>query len=271
MRFRVFVTAVGVAASLVATASTASVSTAVAAVLADDGEVLALPRTLADGDPVESPAVVNGEAAASADGMGALLLDGDFRCSASLVAAEWVLTAKHCVVDSTGDGAKLAADRLSVRVKSLDRTSGGGVVNVDYTKVRTSHDIALLHLTRSANAEYVRLPTVNPAVGTTNYIFGWGSTNGYSGASTYLKRATVEVTDVNAADFYGGPAVRSYKINGYACYGDSGGPQFKLVDGLRYQVGVLSTVTSSGGVCQGYQTYASVPASLDWINEVAGL
>ncbi|MEU6142547.1 trypsin-like serine protease [Streptomyces sp. NPDC047081] len=269
MRLRSLLATVAVAASLAVAGSTALVSPAVAAELADDGEVLALPQT--SGDDSESPAVVNGEAATSASGMGALLLDDEFRCSASLVAAEWVLTAKHCVLDIEGDGAKLSADRLSVRVKSLDRTSGGGVVNVEYTKVRTSHDIALLHLTRSANAEYVRLPTKNPAVGTTNYIFGWGSTNGYSGASTYLKRATVEVTDTDAVDYYGGQAIRSYKINGYACYGDSGGPQFKLVDGLRYQVGVLSTVTSSGGVCQGYQTYASVPASLDWINEVAGL
>ncbi|GAB2834559.1 hypothetical protein GCM10027073_73730 [Streptomyces chlorus] len=60
---------------------------------------------------------------------------------------------------------------------------------------------------------------------------------------------------------------------GTACSGDSGGPQFKLVDDLRYQVGVTSGVTYrlSDNVCIGPMWSATVPTSLDWIKGVAGL
>ncbi|MFB9601447.1 trypsin-like serine protease [Streptomyces roseofulvus] len=223
-------------------------------VSAEEGVVL--PVAQLDGAEAD-PAIVNGEYADSSSGMAAVFSNGKFVCSGSIIAERWVLTAKHCVGGS-----------MSVRVKSLDRTTGGGVVTVDDTKVRTNHDIALLHLDRSANAEYVRLASAHPAEGTTNYIFGWGATCGGCNSSVKLKRATVKVTDVNAVDYYGGRAIQSVKINGLACYGDSGGPQFKLVDGLRYQVGVLSTV---GSGCTSFNRYASVPTSLDWIKQVAGL
>ncbi|WP_328669043.1 S1 family peptidase [Streptomyces sp. NBC_00328] len=205
----------------------------------------------------EDPAMVNGEYADSSSGMAAVFSNGSFTCSGSIIAERWVLTAKHCVSGS-----------MSVRVKSLDRTEGGGMVTVDDTKVRTNHDIALLHLNRSANAEYVRLASAHPVEGTTNYIFGWGATCGSCSSSEKLKRSTVKVTDVDSVDYFGGRAIQSTKINGLACYGDSGGPEFKLVDGLRYQVGVLSTV---GTGCTSFNRYASVPTSLDWINQVAGL
>ncbi|WP_405536823.1 trypsin-like serine protease [Streptomyces sp. NBC_00075] len=246
MKIRLAVAALGM--SLVASFAAAG------PVSAEEADATPVAQLAGDAD---DPAMVNGEFATSSSGMAAVFSNGSFVCSGSIIAERWVLTAKHCVGGS-----------MSVRVKSLDRTSGGGMVTVDDTKVRTNHDIALLHLNRSANAEYVRLASAHPAEGTTNYIFGWGATCETCSSSVKLKRSTVKVTDVNATDYYGGRAIRSTKINGLACYGDSGGPEFKLVDGLRYQVGVLSTVRSD---CAGYNNYSSVPTSLDWINGVAGL
>lgn len=247
MRIRLIVATVGMAL-------VASLGATVGPVSAEETDVT--PVAQLDGIP-ETPAMVNGEFADSSRGMAAVFSNGSYMCSGSIIASRWVLTAKHCVGGS-----------MSVRVKSLDRTSGGGIVGVDDTKVRTNHDIALLHLNRSANAEYVRLASAHPVEGTTNYIFGWGATCANCASSEKLKRSTVRVVDVSATDYYGGRAIQLSKINGLGCFGDSGGPQFKLVDGLRYQVGVLSTVDSN---CSARNKYASVPTSLDWIKQVAGL
>ena len=210
-----------------------------------------------------SPLIVNGEAATSSRGLAALHIDGKFECTGSIIAPRWVLTAKHCV-----EGYRDQA--MAVRVKSLRYGSGGGVVAVIEAEsvVRSIHDIALVRLSRSANAEYVPLASAHPKIGTTNYVFGWGRTCPTCAASPTLKRATVTVTGISDAYSPMGTEIRVSPGNGAPCLGDSGGPMFKLVDGKRYQVGVVSWGSST---CTGSSYFASVPISRDWIRGVTGV
>ncbi|MGK5737529.1 S1 family peptidase [Micromonospora sp. URMC 103] len=194
--------------------------------------------------------IIGGSTVSSAPWAAAVMSNGSFTCSGSVIAPQWVLTARHCI-----------SGTMSVRVGSVNRTSGGVTRTVSATYTR--YDLALMRLSSAVSTSAVTLATSNPPVGSTNSIYGWGMTC-YSGcsASTTLKTANVQVTSTNVTDAYGGQAIRSTRINGNAWRGDSGGPQF--YNGR--QVGVASTADG-----QSIQNYGSVAYNRSWITSVAGV
>ena len=205
----------------------------------------AAPAAPAGPDPI-----IGGGTVSSAPWAAAVLSNGSFTCSGTIIAPEWVLTARHCI-----------SGTMSVRVGSVNRTSGG--VTRTVTSTSTRYDLALMRLSSPVSTTYVTLSSAYPPVNSTNYIYGWGMTC-YSGcsASTVLKTASVRVTSTNVTDAYGGRAIRSTRINGNAWRGDSGGPQF--YNGA--QVGVASTADGSN-----IQNYGSVAYNRAWITSVSGV
>ncbi|SCG79786.1 Trypsin [Micromonospora echinaurantiaca] len=200
--------------------------------------------------PAGPDPIIGGGTVSSAPWAAAVFSNGSFTCSGTIIAPQWVLTARHCLGGS-----------MSVRVGSVYRSSGGVTRTVSATYSR--YDLALMRLSSSVSTSYVSLATSNPPINSTNTIYGWGMTC-YSGcsASTQLKTASVRVTSNSATDAYGGQAIRSTRINGNAWRGDSGGPQF--YNGR--QVGVAST---ADGV--NIQNYGSVAYNRAWITSVAGV
>jgi secreted trypsin-like serine protease len=194
--------------------------------------------------------IIGGSTVASAPWAAAVLSNGSFTCSGTIISANYVLTARHCINGT-----------MSVRVGSVNRTSGGVTRTVSSTTTR--NDLALMRLSSSVSTTYMPLSSAYPPVGSTNSLYGWGQTC-YSGcgASTTLKTATVRVTSTNQTDAYGGRAIGSTAINGNAWRGDSGGPQ--VYNGA--QVGVASTADG-----QSRQYYGSVAFNRAWITSVAGV
>jgi secreted trypsin-like serine protease len=194
--------------------------------------------------------IIGGSTVSSAPWAAAVFSNGSFTCSGTIIASRWVLTARHCV-----------SGTMSVRVGSVNRTSGGVTSNVSSSSTRS--DLALLYLSTAISTSYVSLSSSYPPVGSTNSIYGWGMTC-YSGcsAATQLKTANVQVTSTNVTDAYGGRAIRSSRINGNAWRGDSGGPEF--YNGA--QVGVASTADG-----QSIQNYGSVAYNRAWISSTAGV
>lgn len=221
----------------------AMLATALVGALVAPSSVAAQPSTV-------EPYIIGGGTVSSAPWAAAVFSNGSFTCSGTIIAPDWVLTARHCLNGS-----------MSVRVGSVYRNSGG--VTRTVTATYTRYDIALMRLSSPVSTTYVTLAWSDPPVGSTNSIYGWGMTC-YSGcsASTQLKTASVRVTSLNATDAYGGRAIRSTRINGNAWKGDSGGPQFYN----GQQVGVAST---ANGV--DIQNYSSVAYNRAWIQSVAGV
>jgi secreted trypsin-like serine protease len=212
-------------------------------------------------------AVVGGTAVPSAPWSAAVFADGVFGCSGTIVSAEYVLTARHCVQ---------AGRQMSVRVGSTRYASGGATRTVTATSTR--NDLALMKLSSPVTTTYVTLATTDPAVGDTNTIVGWGRTcaSGCSFSAT-LQTATVTVTGTAAQDLRQGPGILTDAVSnrtGYSWKGDSGGPQFAGT----VQVGVASQATgqvpardASGRPQKAQQIYASVAANRAWIRSVTGV
>ena len=221
----------------------ASVATALSGVLAIPAAATAAPT-----DPTTT--IIGGSTVASAPWAAAVLSNGNFTCSGTIISADYVLTARHCV-----------SGTMSVRVGSVNRSSGGVTRTVSSSSTR--YDLALLRLSSPVSTTYMALSSSYPPVNSTNSLYGWGMTC-YSGcgSSPVLKTATVRVTSTNQTDAYGGRAIASTRIDGNAWRGDSGGPQ--VYNGA--QVGVASTADG-----QSRQYYGSVAYNRAWIESIAGV
>lgn len=176
--------------------------------------------------------------------------DTGYECSGSAVAAQWVLTARHCV-NSAGMTVLIGAKQLGDGTKAV----------VDDKIVDPVGDLALLHLAEPVSTTYVTLADQDPTVGAINEIYGWGKTDPTSGPADQLKTARVKVTSVDCQDAQGGRAICSTGVTGTAFNGDSGGPE--MASGV--EVGVCSTGDDDAKT----QQYASVAANRDWIRKVA--
>jgi secreted trypsin-like serine protease len=207
------------------------------------------PASGADERPIAAD-IIGGGTVDSAPWAAAVYHGDRFFCSGTIIAPRWVLTASHCV-----------GDDMTVRIGSVYRDHGGTVANVVDAMVSPHGDLSLLELGESVSTTYSPLSSSYPAVGATNYIYGWGRTS-YSGEpSLQLKTAAVEVTSTNCRDYVGGRGICSHGLSGVAWGGDSGGPQFQR----GRQVGVSSTADGSTS-----QTYGAVAASRSWIRSVSG-
>jgi secreted trypsin-like serine protease len=204
-------------------------------------------------------------------------------CGASVLNANYAITAAHCVQGETPSRLRIVAGEHSLsatdgteQVRSVSRIT----VHSGYSSSTLNNDIALLRLstplTLGTAVRAIAIPSSSYAASGDAVVSGWGTTSESGSLSTLLRKVTVPiVTDAVCRQAYGSSdIVDSMICAGFtsggrdSCQGDSGGPLALTSGGSPLLVGIVSW--GYGCARAGYPgVYTEVAKFASWIAQNA--
>ncbi|HEX7667569.1 MAG TPA: S1 family peptidase [Polyangiaceae bacterium] len=212
--------------------------------------------SMADDVSKSSVEVVHGVADRNRDpAVVAIDIGGEALCTGSLVAPNVVLTARHCVSETTEEvecparSAQITGNRSASSLtilsgddaESAKAIAKGKSIVTPSSSVLCDEDIALIVLDRSVTGiTPLKIRTGAVEEGEHLRLVGYGKSGDDSGAGEKLLRTNVPVVSVTAHEFQTGEAT---------CNGDSGGPAIDEDTGS-----IVGVVSRGGPTCEGADT-----------------
>jgi len=174
-------------------------------------------------------------------------------CGGSIITSRIILTAAHCTWGKAANeiGVAVGVHDFRYNISKIMRAESKEE-DAEYAPPNKNNDIAILYLPRnltfSKRVQMVCLPPTSLSfVGYPATVSGWGLRNGSDNTSAPLKLHAVELTVVSNSQCnqaWGGgikPEMLCATAAGKgSCKGDSGGPLTTTINGLEYQIGVVS-------------------------------
>ena len=233
------------------------------------------------------PEVIGGEQAAVGawPWQAAMKNAGNPHCGGSLLNAEWVLTAGHCVDgQSTSNFTIILGEHQSSVNDGYEQvlTPQEFIPHPQYNSSEIYNDVALIRLATPATfnerVQPISLATGDDGPGQNSWVTGWGNTYPGSPSADVLMQAMLPVrpnSDCDAApnlsrDLKPVEVCAGY-LNGTSggCHGDSGGPLVvQRASGDYELIGAVSW--GQGYYCSTYTVFARVSSFVSWIQQTMG-
>jgi len=197
-------------------------------------------------------------------------------CGGTLIAADIVLTAAHCVDNNI---VRKEANRIDIVAGTAFYASGGERIHVDAIFIHpqwnantNDYDFAILKLSsKSVMGAPIPLQAQAPVVGSLAEVSGWGALSEGGTSSPDLLAAQlpiVSLDECNKKDSYNGELTSEMLCAGMrdggidSCQGDSGGPLVSVA--TRKLIGVVSFGEGCARSLK-YGVYAQVSSAIPWI------
>ncbi len=217
---------------------------------------------------------------------------GDQFCGGTVISADAVLTAAHCMVNQFGEPVNPSSIRVVTGRPDLSDEGAGQELQADDVFVHRQylrkyrHDVAVIRLADPTTATPAVLPTSEEdaaatGVGDELRVAGWGSTKRGGGAGSHVLRdvstfvAKERKCQKSFSRYVSGEEIctqgeRMGDKRTSSCYGDSGGP---LVADTLTGARLIGAVSYGGFRCgvKDPTVYARVASNLGFISKKAGL
>ena len=241
--------------------------------------LVALPACTSGSLGTTSQEIIGGQTTKSADWKSVVALEvgpGQWLCTGTLIADEWVLTAAHCLEGIT-------AANLHVRFDTNDANNGQQGKAVAVASLHSNpafnfdawdNDIALIKLAQKVTD---RTPTpihrdpVTFGAQVTDVGYGVADNNdGGGGILRKVDKVTADCAGANDPGVSNDNLVCMDASDGRgSCFGDSGGPTYLSIGGQLKVAGVTSGGT--GDACgAGWDLYTSISGELQFIESIMG-